>query len=112
VTSYLNVVADDVASMKAAVAQQPVSVSVDAAHKEWQYYSSGILNSTHCGTMLDHAVLVVGYGTDAATAQDYWIVKNSWGTSWGDQGYILLAIVDGKGICGVQMEPLFPTSNQ
>ena len=73
-------------------------------------YSSGILDSNACGTNLDHAVLMVGYGTDNGT--DYWLVKNSWGTSWGESGYIRLEIVSGKGICGCQMEPVFPTSNE
>ena len=54
---------------------------------------------------MDHAVLVVGYGYDAPSGKEYWLVKNSWNTTWGDQGYIKLAIVDGAGICGVQQQP-------
>lgn len=111
VSNYFNVRIDDVASMKAAVAQQPVSVSLDAGHL-FMYYTSGVLDTTKCGTRLDHAVLVVGYGIDAPTGLEYWTVKNSWGTSWGEAGYIRLAIIDGVGVCGVQMEPLYPTSNQ
>jgi C1A family cysteine protease len=111
VSSYLNVNIDDVAAMKAAVAQQPVSVSLDAGHL-FMNYSSGVLDSTKCGTKLDHAVLVVGYGIDAPTGLEYWTVKNSWGTSWGEEGYIRLAIIDEVGVCGVQMEPLYPTSNE
>lgn len=61
---------------------------------------------------LDHAVLAVGYGTDEASGLEYWLVKNSWNTTWGDQGYIKIAISgDNQGICGVQMEPQFPTTN-
>jgi C1A family cysteine protease len=96
--------------MKAAVAQQPVSVSIDAGHL-FMSYTSGVLNTTKCGKQLDHAVLVVGYGTDASSGLDYWTVKNSWGTSWGEAGYIRMAIIDGVGVCGVQMEPLYPTVN-
>ena len=95
--------------MKAALAQQPLSVSIEADTYVFQTYKSGVLNSTKCGTQLDHAVLAVGYGSE--NGQEYWLVKNSWGTTWGENGYIKLAIVDGDGICGVQMGPLFPTSN-
>jgi len=63
------------------------------------------LNNTNCGTTLDHAVLAVGYGVENGT--NYWLVKNSWGTSWGEAGYIKIAAVDGNGICGIQMGPLY-----
>jgi C1A family cysteine protease len=95
--------------MKAAVAQQPTSVLIEADKSVFQMYKSGIFDSTACGTNLDHATLVVGYGSEAG--QEYWIMKNSWGTVWGEEGYMRLAIVDGDGICGIQMSPLFPYSN-
>ena len=95
--------------MKAALAQQPLAVAIEADKRVFQTYKSGILDSSACGTKLDHAVLVVGWGTESD--QDYWLVKNSWNTTWGDQGYVKLAIEEGKGICGVQMQPLFPNSN-
>jgi len=63
-------------------------------------YKSGVLDSTDCGTVLNHAVAAVGYGTE--NGKDYYIVRNSWGTSWGDEGYIKIAAVEGKGICGIQ----------
>jgi C1A family cysteine protease len=66
-----------------------------------------VLNNTNCGTSLDHAVLAVGYGTE--DNQDYWLVQNSWGTSWGLDGYIKIAAVPGDGICGIQMSTLYPT---
>jgi C1A family cysteine protease len=108
-TGYENVTANNVAQMKAAVTQQPTSVLVEADQMVFQQYQSGIFDSTACGTYLDHATLVVGYGSDAG--QEYWIMKNSWGTVWGDQGYMKLAIVDGDGICGIQKGPLYPHSN-
>ena len=92
--------------MKAALATQPLAVGIEADKMVFQTYKSGVLDSSRCGTNLDHAVLVVGFGNDADTGLDYWLVKNSWNTDWGDQGYIKLAIVEGEGICGVQMEPL------
>ena len=110
VSSYTNVTADDVAQMKAALEQQPLAVVIEADQLVFQTYSSGILNSPECGTNLDHAVLAVGWGVEGD--QEYWLVKNSWGTTWGDQGYIKMAITgDDAGICGVQSMPLYPTTN-
>ena len=97
--------------MKAALAQQPLAVLVEADTYVFQSYSSGVLDSTRCGTTLDHAVLAVGYGYDSESGLNYWLVKNSWNTTWGDQGYIKLAQTDTDGICGVQMGPSFPTSD-
>jgi len=63
------------------------------------------LNDESCGTNLDHCVTAVGY-----SKSDYWIVKNSWGTGWGDNGYILIAYDDsGEGICGINEEGVYPT---
>jgi C1A family cysteine protease len=110
VTSFTQVPGSNVAQMKAALAQQPLSVSIEADTAVFQTYTSGILNSTACGTTLDHAVLAVGWGSE--NGQEYWIIKNSWSSSWGENGFIRLAIVDGVGICGVQSAPLYPTANQ
>jgi len=107
-SSYTYVDQNNVAAMKTALAQQPLAISIEADSSVFQTYSSGILNSTACGTQLDHAVLAVGYGSE--NGQDFWLVKNSWGWWWGEKGYIRIAIVDGEGICGVQMYPLYPTS--
>ena len=68
-------------------------------------YKSGILDDPSCGTTLSHAVLVVGWGYDDYLDKDFWLVKNSWAEAWGDNGYARLAIVDGLGICGIQMLP-------
>jgi len=82
--------------MKSALAKGPVSVAIQADQRSFQMYSSGIL-SADCGSQLDHAVLVVGYGTE--DGQEYWRIKNSWASSWGDHGYIRMAT--STNVCGV-----------
>jgi len=73
-------------------------------------YTKGVITSTKCGTSLDHGVLAVGYNTQGSQA--YWIVKNSWGASWGNAGYVWIAkssSTNTPGICGISMDPSFPT---
>ena len=84
----------------------PVSVSVEADQDVFQGYESGVLNSDECGTNLDHGVLAVGYGTQKG--QGYWIVKNSWGADWGQEGYLWIARSSGDGICGINMDNVYP----
>jgi len=91
----------------ASIATGPTSIAIEADKMVFQMYSGGILNSSKCGTNLDHGVLAVGYGSE--NGQNYYLVKNSWNTTWGDQGYIKLANNgDGSGICGIQMAAVRP----
>jgi C1A family cysteine protease len=110
ISSCSDVKPNDQLSLKAAVAQQPVAVAIEADTRYFQSYSGGILDSSSCGTTLDHGVLTVGYGEE--NGQKYWLVKNSWGTTWGDKGYVKIARSDStndKGICGIAMDPSFPS---
>ena len=111
VSAYTHVAVDDYQQMKAAMNIAPLAVAIEADQRVFQTYKSGVLDSDKCGTTLDHAVLAVGYGTDSASGLDYWLVKNSWNTTWGDNGYIKLAMNSGAGICGVQSDAEWPTSN-
>jgi KDEL-tailed cysteine endopeptidase len=109
-SSCYDVKPNDQLSLKAAVAKQPVAVAISADTKYFQSYSSGFLTSSTCYTSLDHGVLTVGYGEE--NGQKYWLVKNSWGTSWGDQGYVKIGrseSTNNAGICGIAMDPSFPT---
>ena len=74
----------------AAIAQGPVSVTIDASQTVFHAYTSGIITGTACGTSLDHAVVAVGYGTDAETGLDYYLIRNSWGAAWGLSGHFWL----------------------
>ena len=98
-------------AMKAAVSKQPISVAIQADKAVFQLYSSGVLDSDSCGTQIDHGVLIVGYGTE--NNQDYWLVKNSWGNTWGDEGYIKIARSESDndiGVCGIATFPSFPVA--
>jgi len=95
--------------LKEAVYNTPVSIAIEADTRVFQMYTGGVLTSEECGTNLDHGVLIVGYGEESGTA--YWLVKNSWGPTWGDQGYIKIERSDStndKGVCGIAMQPSFP----
>lgn len=110
VTSFVDVPKSSDQSMMAAIAKQPVSVAIEADQKEFQLYKSGVFTGA-CGTNLDHGVLVVGYGTESDG--DYYIVKNSWGTTWGSKGYIYLGrgsqYNNGDGQCGVLLQASYPS---
>jgi cathepsin L len=98
VSKYTDVDPSDDAIIKA-LQNGPVSVALEADKSAFQAYAGGVLDSFFCGKQLDHGVLIVGYGTDSDSNKPYWIVKNSWGSSWGEQGYI--RIVRGKNMCGI-----------
>jgi C1A family cysteine protease len=112
-SSCQDVTANNQQDLAAAVSQQPVSIAIEADTKAFQLYTSGVLTGSACGTNLDHGVLIVGYGTE--DGQDYWLVKNSWSTSWGDNGYIKIGKSDSTndvGVCGIASTPSFPVAKK
>jgi cathepsin L len=110
ISSYKTVATNDEDALKSAVAITPVSIAIDASQKSFQFYSSGVYDDAACcrdcsPSDLDHGVLAVGYGTE--DGKDYWLVKNSWGSSWGDNGYIKI-IRNDNGACGVPTTASYP----
>jgi len=111
ISGYKYVDTNSNTAMMNAVAQQPVAIAINAVQQSFQFYTSGVYDDKTCPnteTELDHAVLVVGYGSEGG--KDYWLVKNSWASSWGDEGYIKMARGDGINICGLLDLPLYPVA--
>ncbi|EER97645.1 ervatamin-B [Sorghum bicolor] len=98
------------AKLKCRVYKQPVAILIEANHA-FSRYSKGVFTGP-CGTRLNHVVVVVGYGT-TANGIDYWIVKNSWGKGWGENGYIRMKrhVRSKAGLCGMYMRPMYPIKN-
>jgi cathepsin L len=114
ISGYVNVTSNSANALRVALDQQPVSVVIEADQSIFQFYSTGVI-TTGCGNKLDHAVLAVGYGT-TQSGQSYFKIKNSWGPTWGDQGYVYFgadatsnAENGGSGTCGVLSMPTYPT---
>jgi len=107
IAGFTDVTPNSNSALLTAIAQQPVSVAVDAAGSDWQFYGGGVVTDSGCGTSLDHGVVAVGYDNTASTP--YIKIRNSWGESWGESGYIRLGQSNGAGICGVNMDPSYPT---
>ena len=103
VQDYVRLQPDSIHQMKNWVSQQPLTVAMNASHLGFRAYSRGIFDPEHCDTTANHFALLVGYGTDKYEG-DYWIVKNSWGEDWGEDGFAKIAIKDGAGVCGIQKE--------
>ncbi|XP_055350487.1 procathepsin L-like [Paramacrobiotus metropolitanus] len=107
IASYVNVTSGDEEALKMAIAVQgPTAVGIDAAHKSFSFYSHGVFYEPDCKNGpddLDHAVLAVGYGD--LNGEPYWLVKNSWSTYWGNDGYVLMSRKDNN--CGVTTDATY-----
>ena len=94
--------------------KRPIATHLQADQEVFYAYESGILDSTECGFYVNHWAVIQGYGTDGVTGMDYWLVRNSWGTDWGENGFVRIAMTtepaDGMGrmigICGVGYDPI------
>jgi C1A family cysteine protease len=108
IDSFVDVTPNSESDLQQAVYINPVSIAIEADTGVFQFYSSGVMDSASCGKNLDHGVLLTGWGT--LNGKDYWKVKNSWGSSWGSDGYILLGrnVSSKYGICGLTTEPSYP----
>ena len=103
VKSFVDIPAGDENSLQAASASRVVSVAIEADQNGFQFYSGGVFDG-ECGTNLDHGVTLDGYGQE--NGKPYWLVRNSWGESWGESGYIKL--VRGKNQCGISNAASYP----
>ena len=113
IDKYYDVPHNNEKQLERAVVKQPISVAIQANMRSFQLYKKGIYSDPDCGDQLDHGVLLVGYGYDPDLDMNYWIVKNSWGENWGEQGYIRMVkgIENPEGQCGIAMDASYPTIN-
>lgn len=84
----------------------PIAIGISADNRHFEFYDSGIFNYRRCKKELDHAMLLVGYGTNSK-GEEYWLVKNSYGKDWGEKGYIRMAR-NKDNLCGIASEPIIP----
>ncbi|XP_059147863.1 procathepsin L-like [Physella acuta] len=106
-TSYIP--SGDEDNMMKVIHTTPIAAYINAGQVSFQMYTGGIYSDPNCSpSMLDHAVQIIGYGTEGGV--DYWIIKNSWGSNWGQKGY--MNIVRGKNMCGIATYAFYPVNTE
>merc|ERR1711981_45640 len=106
VSGYHDVQRNSATALRAAIEKSPVSIAIEADRRVFQLYKSGVLSGSACGTNLDHGVAAVGFGNSGG--QNYAIVRNSWGGSWGNKGYVWIATDNNT--CGILQQPSYPVA--
>ncbi|GMP47482.1 hypothetical protein CsSME_00015186 [Camellia sinensis var. sinensis] len=111
-TAFFNLSNKTIASQQKALLQavpnQPISIAIEVSGSNFKFYSSGVFIG-NCGTNFDHVVTVIGYGA-TSDGTKYWLVKNSWGSRWGENGYMKIKrdVTANEGLCGIAMQACYP----
>lgn len=110
ISAFEDVPTNNEEALLQAVANQPVSIALDGSGQNFQFYKSGVFME-ECGTRLTHAVTAIGYGT-SDDGTKYWLMKNSWGTRWGENGYMRIQRDTGapEGLCGLAQKASYPVA--
>ncbi|ESR59058.1 hypothetical protein CICLE_v10017565mg [Citrus x clementina] len=104
ISSYEVLPSGDEQALLKSVSMQPVSINIEGTGQDFKNYKGGIFNGV-CGTQLDHAVTIIGFGT-TEDGTKYWLIKNSWGDTWGEAGY--MRIQRDEGLCGIGTQAAYP----
>ena len=108
ITEYSYIIPESISDMKYSVAQNPVAIALDADNVYFRFYKNGVIDlPSNASRSLNHAVLLVGYDHDEKGM--YWIIQNSWGTEWGDQGFCKLRVQPKEGTLLCQLYGVYPT---
>jgi len=108
ISGFSDVRQDNAEALKAALMNGPVSIAIEADKSVFQRYTGGVITSRACGKKLDHGVLAVGFDTEA-NGEEYFLVKNSWGASWGVDGYVKISAASSN-VCGILSAPCQPAA--
>ncbi|XP_057948266.1 thiol protease SEN102-like [Malania oleifera] len=103
ISAFERVPANSENALLKAVANQPISIAINARSRQFRYYR-GRLYTGWCDSRLNHAMTLVGYQTDDETGVEYWLLKNSWGLEWGEDGYMKIL----RGRCRLARDASYP----